>query len=858
MRVTIAVLSVWSLVLGGSAVFPVTSEAAVDTERVVVVFHGDVSDPGQAAREIAGGLGATLGFVYHHALRGFSAEVPANRLNALSRDPRVAYFESDHEFHTFAQDLPTGVDRADADRNPHAAIDGTDTRVDVDIAIIDTGIDYTHPDLYVTRATDCTSSVFFPQCSGSTGNLIDKNGHGTHVAGSAAALDNDIGVVGVAPGARLWSVKVLDQNGSGYLSWIIAGIDAVTQHSDEIDVANMSLGCECSSTALDDAITNSVAAGVVYAVAAGNSAKDASTFSPANHPDVITVSALSDFDGLAGAAGLPTCRADQDDTLADFSNFGPLVELAAPGVCITSTWLDGTYRTISGTSMASPHVAGAAALFIATSGRDRNSDGVIDKSDTDSVRATLVDAALPQGHECGYVNERASEGSTEPLLFVNAVAFGGDGTCGVAGGNQPPTVTITNPPDGATVSGTVTITADATDDHDVAQVEFFVDDVSIGVDNSPSDGWSVDWDTTAVSDGAHSIAATATDGANQTGTDSVSVTVDNADSVDSPPSVSITEPTDGDTVAGAITIVAAASDDDAVTEVEFSYQADGGSFLIGTDGDGSDGWFVDWNTANVSDGGYTISATATDSTGQTATDSISVTVDNTAPVIQNIAVGGVTSSSADISWGTDEAADSQVEYGTSSGGYTDSAYNASLVLNHQVSLTGLESGTTYYFRVSSTDAVGNTSVSAEHVFTTEATTGNSNAMYVWDIAPSTSRSGPWTNIESTVSILRDADANGAESSDELVSGAQVTYRLERDAGCDGTYESVFDFRTDKTKGDGTVTFNLKTQAPDGCWKGAVIDLSHSTYTWDPNLDVVNPQTWKVQGGVITSSAAIIN
>lgn len=781
--------------------------------------------------------------------------MPANRLNALSRDPRVAYFEPDHVFHTFAQDLPTGVDRAEADRNPHAAIDGADSRVDVDIAIIDTGIDYTHPDLYVTRATDCTSSVFFPQCSGSTGNLIDKNGHGTHVAGSAAALDNDIGVVGVAPGARLWSVKVLDQNGSGFLSWIIAGIDAVTQHSDEIEVANMSLGCECSSTALDDAITNSVAAGVVYAVAAGNSGKDASTFSPANHPDVITVSALADFDGLAGAVGSPTCRNDQDDTLADFSNFGPLVELAAPGVCIKSTWLDGTYNTISGTSMASPHVAGAAALFIATFGRDRNSDGVIDKSDTDSVRATLVDAALPQGHECGYVNERASEGSTEPLLFVNAVAFGGDGTCGVAGGDQPPTVTITNPADGATVSGIVTITADASDDHDVAQVEFFVDDVSVGIDSTPSDGWSVDWDTTTVGDGAHSIAATATDGTGKTGSDSVSVTVAN---VDGPPTVTITEPGDGDYVSGSITIVAAASDDDGVTQVEFSYQADGGSFVIGIDSDGSDGWSVVWDTTSVFDGDYTITATATDTTSQTATDSVSVTVDNTAPVIGNIAVGNLTATSADISWGTNEAADSLVEYGTSSGDYIASESNANLVFNHKVSLTGLEPDTTYYYRVSSTDAAGNTSVSAEQEFSTAATTGDPNAMYVWDIAPNTSRSGPWTNIDSTVSILRDADADGAESGDEPVSGAQVTYRLERDSGCDGTYESVFDFRTDKTKGNGTVTFNLKTQAPDGCWRGTVIDLSHSSHTWDPSLDVTNPQTWKVQGGVIASSAVIID
>lgn len=854
MRTAVTVVSMWLLVAGVTASFPATSDGAVATERVVVVFHDDVADPAEVARDLAGRHDATLGFVYSHALKGFSAEVPTHRVDALAREPRVAFIESDHVFQAFAQTLPTGIDRAEVDRNAHAGIDGTDTRVDVDIAVIDTGIDFTHSDLYVTKATDCTSSVLFPHCSGSTGNLIDKNGHGTHVAGSAAALDNDIGVVGVAPGARLWSVKVLDENGSGFLSWIIAGIDVVTQNADEIDVANMSLGCECSSSALDDAISNSAAAGVVYAVAAGNSGKDAASFSPANHPDVVTVSALADFDGLAGSAGSPTCRTDQDDTLADFSNFGFLVELAAPGVCITSTWLDGGYNTISGTSMASPHVAGTAALYIAVNGREQNGDGVINKTDVESIRATLVDAAFPQSHECGYTNEHADQGSTEPLLFTNAVALGGDGTCGLAnGGDQPPTVNITNPADGATVSATVTVAAEASDDHDVAQVEFFVDDVSIGVDNSPSDGWSVDWDTTSVTDGAHTLTATATDGPGQTGSDSISVNVDNHDS---PPTVTVTEPGDGDAVSGAIQVTADATDDEAVTQVEFFI--DGNS--IGTDADASDGWSAAWDTTSVADGSHDVTATATDSATQTSTDSVNVTVDNAPPLVNITApsdgetVAGtitVSATASDQSPASAGTGITQVEFlvdGNSIGTDTDGSDGWSASWD----TTAYENGA-HNLQAVASDGAGNTS--SNSVTVTVENTGDPNAIYVWEIAPSTSTSGPWTNIDATVSILRDADADGAESTDEPVSGAQVTYRLERDAACDGTYESVFDFRTDKTKNSGTVTFNLKTQAPDGCWRGTVIDLNHGTYTWEPSLDSTNPRAWRIEGGSIVSAGS---
>lgn len=330
--------------------------------RYIVVFRDDVTDARVSADELGRVHGLGVGFVYSKALKGFSAAIPARVLAALRRDPRVAFIEADQMVQAFGQSNPTGVHRIFGDANAAITIDGADNlRIDVDVAVIDTGI-ASHPDLSTPVArTDCSGSLLLRgSCKDGTAN--DGNGHGTHVAGTIAALDNGIGVVGVAPGARLWAVKVLKDNGRGWMSGIIAGVDWVTTHAASIEVANMSLGGG-NSPALCRAISRSVAAGVTYVVAAGNSDVDAARTSPANCADVITVSALADFDGNPGGFGAPTCRPDQDDTLADFSNWGSTVELAAPGVCILSTWNDGGYNTISGTSMASPHVAGAAALL---------------------------------------------------------------------------------------------------------------------------------------------------------------------------------------------------------------------------------------------------------------------------------------------------------------------------------------------------------------------------------------------------------------------------------------------------------------------------------------------------------------
>src|SRR5206468_11877075 len=218
------------------------------------------------------------------------------------------------------QTLPTGVDRIDGELSSTRSGDGTGS-VAVPIAVIDTGSG-PHADLNVVGGTSCVG-----------GNYRDGNGHGTHVAGIAAARDNGVGVVGIAPGAPIYSVRVLSSNGSGTLSTVICGIDWVTANAAAtgVKVANMSLRFQnsaddgnCGHTnndALHVAICNSVAKGMTFVVGAGNESNDFATNVPAAYDEVLTVTAIADFDGRPGGTAPPTCRTDVDDTFADFSSF---------------------------------------------------------------------------------------------------------------------------------------------------------------------------------------------------------------------------------------------------------------------------------------------------------------------------------------------------------------------------------------------------------------------------------------------------------------------------------------------------------------------------------------------------------
>ena len=268
--------------------------------QYIVVLNDDALNLRDILSEVAKKVnieGTEILHIYDDVLNGFAISVPNERvIEVLEQSPFVDYIEKDKTVKAFAQTLPSGVNRVDGDLSSTKSGNGGGA-INTDIAILDSGIHTSHSDLNIYHQKSFVSGT-------SSGN--DDNGHGTHVAGIAAAKDNSIGVVGVAPGAKLWAIKVLDKNGSGALSTIIKGIDYIRQYASQIEVANLSLGCECKSSAFDTAINNAVKAGITFVVASGNSGKDASTFSPANNPNVIAVSAIGDSDGKCGGMGSST------------------------------------------------------------------------------------------------------------------------------------------------------------------------------------------------------------------------------------------------------------------------------------------------------------------------------------------------------------------------------------------------------------------------------------------------------------------------------------------------------------------------------------------------------------------------
>lgn len=354
----------------GCVVLPASASAA--SEPYVVVLRDSAS---AATHSLEARFGFKSGLRYGAAVKGFSARLSASQVDRLRLRPEVDFVVRDTVMHAAGtpvaagESVQPGIRRVGAATlaEAHGAADGS-------VAVLDTGVDLANADLNAASGVNCITSGALAK---------DDNGHGTHVAGVIGARNTGAGVVGVAPGTRIVSVKVLNSKSSGTLSQILCGIDWVTANAaaQNIRVANMSItgsganDGNCGKTNRDvehQAICRATAAGVTFVVAAGNAKADMAKSIPASYPEVLTATAMSDTDGAGGGiGGAPKCKSGEaDDRYASYSNYASASAaaqahtIAAPGTCVVSVKSGGGTATYYGTSQAAPHVTGAAALCL--------------------------------------------------------------------------------------------------------------------------------------------------------------------------------------------------------------------------------------------------------------------------------------------------------------------------------------------------------------------------------------------------------------------------------------------------------------------------------------------------------------
>jgi subtilisin family serine protease len=388
--------------------------------RWIVLLRDGASVNGAETR--ARRIGVSVDRTFRNVVKGYAARLTDGQVASLRADPNVDAVVPDGIIRLEAQSTPRGVRRVFGPRNPISRIDGIDQRVDADVAIVDTGIDKDHPDLNVVGGVNCSST--------NRAAWDDGNGHGTHVAGIVGAIDNSSGVVGVAPGVRLWAVRILNSSGAGLVSWYVCGLDWITAQRDPadpsrplIEAVNMSVAksgkddgnCGFSNKdPMHRAVCRLVGSGVTVVAAAGNNKFNAARLVPASYNEVITVSALADSDGRPGGLGGKACYSwgsyDKDDTFANFSNYGADVDLIAPGKCILST-VPGGYGFLSGTSMAAPHVTAAAALY---------------KASRPDSSPSQVKRALQEFGNRNWKVGTDPDNTHEPLLDVSRIVLLGD------------------------------------------------------------------------------------------------------------------------------------------------------------------------------------------------------------------------------------------------------------------------------------------------------------------------------------------------------------------------------------------------------------------------------------------------
>ena len=449
MKKIVAILMAMMLVISVTVVLAGNApDKDTNKEPVIIGFK---STPSQADKAVVHGHGGDIKYSYT-IINAIAAKLPEPAIENIQKNPRVTYVERDGEVHTLDTELDNswGVKRIGAGI-VHA---GGNKGAGVNVAIIDTGIDYTHLDLYDNFDRELLGYDF----ANGDSDPMDDNGHGTHCAGIVAAEDDGAGVVGVAPEAYLYAVKVLDNTGSGYWSDVIAGIQWSVNNN--MEVISMSLGGG-DSQGMEAACDAAYNAGIVVVASAGNSGnppgKGDNVGYPAGYSSVIAVAAT-----------------DSNDIRARWSSTGPAVELAAPGVSIYSTYMGGGYATKSGTSMACPHVAGTAALVIvsgitgsgAVRARLQNTADDLGATGKDNLYGYgLVDAdeaVPPAPNDPPVANAGGSYTGTEDV----AITFDGSGSYDLNGDSltyawdfgDGSRGTSVNPTHAYTAGGTYTVT----------------------------------------------------------------------------------------------------------------------------------------------------------------------------------------------------------------------------------------------------------------------------------------------------------------------------------------------------------------------------------------------------------------
>jgi subtilisin family serine protease len=654
------------------------------------------------------------------------------------------------------------------------------------VAVVDTGVDHSHPDLAANiwsnpgeipgNSVDDDGNGYVDDVRGwnfvsNTNAPTDGHSHGTHVSGTIAAVGNNgVGVIGVAPSAKIMGIKGLGNDGSGYDADLAQGILYAADNG--ADVINMSWGGTGDSPVIEEAIRYAHSLGVVLVAAAGNSAIDASQFLPAKYAAVVTVSAFNSA-----------------DVMASFSNFGTKIDVAGPGVSIQSTVPGGYYSSYNGTSMACPHVAGLAALVlsqhpsltneqvrqvirrtaddVSTAGFDTHSGfgrinafralqaqtpanivitspaqygpvgnavdvrGSVDGATISSRRLEYGSGASPSTF---YLIGTSSSGTvsngslglwntsalSEGLYTLRLTATDSSGTnlsytlSPVRVDHTPPQFVSVIPSGNITIpAAPFTLSATATDAYGTARIEFKIDGTRVHSSSPTGDNTlftaTYSWNAAAAGAGPHVVVVSAFDSAGNETTRLSNVTV-----IDDtlPPTVALISPAPNSHISGTLMVEATATDNVAVVQVLFSLDDSapfGSATLLP--------YRVPLSLLGVSVGTHTLTATAVDASNFRSSHSVSVVVtpDVLPPVFDDLNAT-VFENTVTITWTTDEPSDSQVEYGTSTALGLVSPLHSEQTTSHQQVIAALPPGTLYYYRAVSRDNVGNVGISSLDTF----------------------------------------------------------------------------------------------------------------------------------------------